>query len=49
MYYYLMLEFNRLIEHGMPRDSPGSITNEIEKELKAREKMLEELQGHEGA
>lgn len=40
--YYLVMAFNRLIEIGLPRDSPFIITPEIEEELKSRERVLEE-------
>lgn len=41
--YYLVVAFNRLIERGLPRDSPAIITSEeMEEELRARPIVREE-------
>ena len=42
--HYLVWAFNRLIERGLPRDSPGMITSvEMEEELRSREIVREEV------
>lgn len=38
---HLVRAFNRLIERGLPRDSPRILTKEIEEELEARPVVLE--------
>jgi hypothetical protein len=41
--HYLVMAFNRLIERGLPRDSPAILSDEDLEELQSRPVVLEEL------